>query len=363
MSTGAAPLRQLDSAAAGELRRTAEEVLTASGTSAASPEVLRHVARAAAGLSEGVRHHCRPVDTAEGLFVLSGLEIDDAAIGPTPADWATAGDSAAVHDVALLLLATLMGNPIAWEGQQDGRFVHNIVPSPGHEQAQTGASSTVLLSPHTEDAFHPGRAHVLMLGCMRNHDKVATTAASIREVRLTRADIAELSRPALPILPDDAYFQTHGLVWQPQPVPTVWAGEDGLTLRFDPAYTPLEEASPGYRAAYARLERELTRVSRAVTLAPGDVLVVDNDLVVHGRVPFRARYDGTDRWLKRASVRIPGRRTRPPAETGEHGYGQKAVEAYSPFPTAVRPGPARRRRTERSAHLTTASRLSSEELI
>lgn len=49
-----------------------------------------------------------------------------------------------------------------------------------------------------------------------------------------------------------------------------------------------------------------------MSLNPGEVLVVDNDLVVHGRVPFRARYDGTDRWLKRASVRVPGRRSRPP---------------------------------------------------
>ncbi|TBO54789.1 oxygenase, partial [Streptomyces kasugaensis] len=71
------------------------------------------------------------------------------------------------------------------------------------------------------------------------------------------------------------------------------------------------------------------RVSVAVSLRPGEVLIVDNDLVVHGRVPFRARYDGTDRWLKRASVRVPGRRTRPPAEAAEHGYGQAAVEAHA----------------------------------
>lgn len=110
----------------------------------------------------------------------------------------------------MLLLATVMGNPIAWEGQQDGRFVHNIVPAPGHESEQTGASSTVLLTPHTEDAFHPGRAHLLMLGCMRNHDNIATTAASIRNIRLSEADIALLTRPRLPILPDDAYTEAQG---------------------------------------------------------------------------------------------------------------------------------------------------------
>ncbi|MGW0547478.1 TauD/TfdA family dioxygenase [Streptomyces altiplanensis] len=330
MSTAAAPVRQLDTRTADELRRAAEEILAESGTSAVSRPLLEQVARRAGEFSGTLRHHCRPVDTADGLFVLRGLEVDDEALGPTPADWAGARRSGAVHDIGLLLLATVMGTPLAWEGQQDGHFIHNIVPSTGHETEQTGASSTVLLSPHTEDAFHPGRAHLLMLGCMRNHDNIATTAASIRRARLTDEDIAVLTRPALPILPDDAYADARGHAdGAPPPVPALYACDEGLTLRFDPAYTPLENADEEYRAAYSRLAAELARVSVAVSLAPGEVLVVDNDLVVHGRVPFVPRYDGTDRWLKRASVRVPGRRTRPPAEAREHGYGQTALEAHA----------------------------------
>jgi L-asparagine oxygenase len=30
--------------------------------------------------------------------------------------------------------------------------------------------------------------------------------------------------------------------------------------------------------------------------------VVDNDLAVHGRTPFKPRFDGTDRWLQRTFV-------------------------------------------------------------
>ncbi len=98
--------------------------------------------------------------------------------------------------------------------------MHNIVPSPGHEREQTGASSSVLLSPHTEDAFHPGRAHLLVLACLRNPDAVATTAASVRRVRLARSDVELLSRPALPILPDDAYAEPEAYDGGPPPVPT-----------------------------------------------------------------------------------------------------------------------------------------------
>ncbi|MFF1870194.1 TauD/TfdA family dioxygenase [Kitasatospora herbaricolor] len=327
MTTCPAPVRALDDAVAAELTATAAKVLAFHG-SATSPGLLTDLPVMGAQLSEELRAELRPVDTADGLFVLRGLRPDDAGIGPTPGHWSSVGDAGALWDVVLLLVSTLMGTPIAWDGQQDGRFVHNIVPSPGHESEQTGASSTVLLTPHTEDAFHPGRAHLLLLCCMRNHDRIATTAASVRRTALAQADLERLKRPVAPILPDDAYEQARRFGGRPAPVPALFDSPDGLTMRYDPAYTPLEGTDEAWRGAYRRLGQELARVSVAVSLEPGDVLVVDNDLVVHGRVPFRARYDGTDRWLKRASVRVEGRPTRPLAEHDEHGYGQAALTAW-----------------------------------
>ncbi|MFD4531668.1 TauD/TfdA family dioxygenase [Kitasatospora sp. NPDC058397] len=328
MPTCPAPVRRLDTAATAELTATAAKLLDFHG-SATSPRLLADLPVMCAQLSRELRHALRPVDTADGLFVLRGLHPDDAELGPTPGHWSTVGDAGALWDVVLLLVSTLMGTPIAWDGQQEGRFVHNIVPSPGHESEQTGASSSALLTPHTEDAFHPGRAHLLLLCCMRNHDNIATTAASIRLTDLADEDVAQLKRPIVPILPDDAYEQARQFAGRPAPVPTLFAAPEGLTMRFDPAYTPVEDADETWRAAYRRLEDELARVSMAVSLEPGDVLVVDNDIVVHGRVPFRARYDGTDRWLKRASVRVEGRPTRPVAEHDEHGYGQAALTALT----------------------------------
>ncbi|MFI6019065.1 TauD/TfdA family dioxygenase [Streptomyces sp. NPDC051287] len=328
MPTHPAPVRPFNVTAAAELTTTAVKLLADHG-SATSPALFAALPEACAGLSDTLRHALRPVDTADGLFVLRGLELDDAELGPTPGHWSTVGDAGALWDVILLLVSALMGTPIAWDGQQDGRFVHNIVPSPGHESEQTGASSSVLLTPHTEDAFHPGRAHLLLLCCMRNHDNIATTAASIRRTGLSDEDIERLKRPVVPILPDDAYEEAQQFAGRPAPVPTLFDTPDGLTMRFDPAYTPLDEADDQWREAYGHLELELARVSVAVSLEPGDVLVVDNDIVVHGRVPFKARYDGTDRWLKRASVRVAGRPTRPAAEADEHGYGQAALTAWA----------------------------------
>ena len=52
-----------------------------------------------------------------------------------------------------------------------------------------------------------------------------------------------------------------------------------------------------------------------VVLRPGDVLFIDNYRVVHGRKPFKARYDGTDRWLKRIGVTRDLRKSRAARET------------------------------------------------
>jgi alpha-ketoglutarate-dependent taurine dioxygenase len=37
----------------------------------------------------------------------------------------------------------------------------------------------------------------------------------------------------------------------------------------------------------------------SVCLTPGDILVIDNNRVVHGRSAFKARFDGRDRFLVR----------------------------------------------------------------
>lgn len=54
------------------------------------------------------------------------------------------------------------------------------------------------------------------------------------------------------------------------------------------------------RAALDAVRRAAQRACMAVGLEAGDLLVIDNRRAVHGRSAFTPRYDGRDRWLKRA---------------------------------------------------------------
>lgn len=331
-----------------ELARVIGDTLGYSGVAGAQaartltdPGLVAQVAARAHELPAEVRHAMRPPQTSAGAAIVSRLPLDDAECGPTPPSWREAalwsGDSSTRScslelDIVMLLLARSAGEPFGWQGQQDGRLVNNIVPAAGHEHEQSGASSKTLLSPHTEDAFHPGRAHLLMLSCLRNPDRVGTTVSSVRRVELSARQRRLLSTPVLPILPDVSYGSGYDRATA-TPVPTLWSasenhGETGdLTMRYDPAYTPLDDADPEYRSAYAHLTDELERVCVTAALEPGELLLVDNDVAVHGRVPFTARYDGTDRWLKRVNIRLPDRRRRD-AEAGENGYGQLLVRPF-----------------------------------
>lgn len=306
--------------------RTAAERLAVTVVQDGDHAAVDEARRRAAALDLAQAETYTPVGDG-GAVVLRGLAAADMSPAPTPPSWSKASPEATAEwNAMLLLIASAVGDAFGWAGQQDGRLVHDIVPSKGHEQEQTGASSTVTLSAHTEDAFHPGRANLLLLACLRNDDAVPTVLSSVRHTRLSAADRALLERPALPILPDDSYSETDGPAADAPPeVATLWNGDEGLGIRYDPAYTPLERADPAYRAAYERLTAELDRVAVDVTLAAGEVLVIDNDVAVHGRQPFRARYDGTDRWLKRVSVRRPSTE-RPAAEAAEHGYGQRLID-------------------------------------
>ncbi|MBF6546348.1 TauD/TfdA family dioxygenase [Nocardia brasiliensis] len=345
--------REFPAAAGRAVRELAREISTtldAARTSPAAtartltdPGLIAQIDARVGELPTEVRQAMRPPATAAGATIVSRLPLTDDELGPTPPSWREAAQwsgcaARRAHsfelDLAMLLLARAAGEPFGWQGQQGGRLVNNILPSPGHEHEQSGASSKTLLSPHSEDAFHPGRANLLMLGCLRNPDLVGTTVSSVRRVELSAAQRRLLSTPVLPILPDVSYGTGHEQYSAP-PLPTLWscAGPDETTLRYDPAYTPLDDADPAFRAAYARLTAELERVCVTAALTPGELLLVDNDVAVHGRVPFTARYDGTDRWLKRVNVRLP-ERPRRPEETDENGYGQRIV---APFRAAGSP--------------------------
>ena len=262
----------------------------------------------------------------EALLVVSGWPVDEEKIGPTPSHWKQHGpeNDTAAEDMLLVLLGSLLGEPIGWSTQQDGRMVHDILPIKGHEQEQLGSGSEVLLTWHVEDAFHPYRGDYLGMMCLRNPDRVPTTFAPIRKVRLSPEQQEVLRAPHFTIRPDEsAPAQEPRGRERPSPrggggagarlpqdrADVGPAGEDpgalrrpaGPYIRLDP-YFMGEPEDPRARASLEELTRQIDGALEDQVLEPGDFCFIDNFQAVHGRKPFKARYDGRDRWMKRINV-------------------------------------------------------------
>ncbi|MEU9706412.1 guanitoxin biosynthesis L-enduracididine beta-hydroxylase GntD [Streptomyces sp. NPDC047981] len=269
-----------------------------------------------------------------GVLVVSGLPVEDAALGPTPADWRDkpAPDATLRLDIPFLLIGCLLGEPIGWATQQDGRVMHDIFPIRAHEHGQIGWGSAETLAWHTEDAFHPLRTDYLGLMCLRNPDGVETTFADIADVRLDDATRAALAEERFKILPDDSHRpqnqvaggeedpevaelmrrsaeRVDSALRSPEPVAVLFGSPKDPYVRLDPYYMQgVQEENEQH--ALDKISDALDGAMGGVALEPGEIAFIDNYRVVHGRKPFRARFDGTDRWLRRLNITRDLRKSR-----------------------------------------------------
>jgi Fe(II)/alpha-ketoglutarate-dependent arginine beta-hydroxylase len=267
------------------------------------------------------------MEPAAGACLVSGFPIDDAKIGTTPGHWKNKSKISAALEAELLmvLLSSLLGDVFGWAAEQDGNIIHEVVPIKEHEDSQISSSSKQLIWWHTEDAFHRYRGDYLCLMCLRNPDKVATTFAGLTSVDLDYERTNLLFEPRFVFFPDEAHnhkndgsngrpldsTQTSGLEIDGVQKMAVLEGiPSSPYLRIDPYYMqPLEEADEASSALHLLIQAIDENVSEIV-LRPGDFLFIDNFRAVHGRRPFTAKYDGTDRWLKRINITRDLRKSR-----------------------------------------------------
>jgi Fe(II)/alpha-ketoglutarate-dependent arginine beta-hydroxylase len=297
---------------AGAVRRCAETF----APGAAVDDVLDTARVHAAELPRRLRAFAEEFRLAEnaGAVLVRGLPVDPRRVGPTPLTVDVAPEGTATEDRMLVLLSTLLGDVFGWAAEYGGRVVHDLVPLPGHETDQSGTSSDTVLGWHTDEAYHPMRADYLVLLCIRNPDDVPTSV-SVPDVDNLSPAARELllSRP-FRIAAESSHAPEHepgaaGGDWAD--VRLLFGHPDDPYVIFDAGYTDLSDADPAAQAAFDEFRRSCDTGSTAsLALQPGDLLMVDNLRCVHSRGSFSARYDGTDRWLKRTYVTRDLRKSR-----------------------------------------------------
>ncbi|WP_051794673.1 guanitoxin biosynthesis L-enduracididine beta-hydroxylase GntD [Streptomyces sp. NRRL S-87] len=295
------------------------------------PAFLADVSVIAHDLPRGLRlavNRARLDDRKHGL-VVSGNPVDQDVLGPTPSRWQEADTGASrAHSFLIMLYGSLLGEVIAWATQQDGRLVTDVVPTPGMEESLVSSSSSKELGWHTEDAFSPYRADYVGLLCLRSPELTATTLGHLDPAAMPAEVMEVLNQPRFHIVPDashdallnsaaaadgraEAFRRLDEVRRRPPLIPLVTGHPDAPVLRIDSDYVAPGDGDEAAAYALKWLVDHLDGHLYDFPLAPGDMGFIDNRNVVHGRRPFRPRYDGTDRWLKRINVVVDFRRTRP----------------------------------------------------
>ncbi|MVA74107.1 TauD/TfdA family dioxygenase [Agrobacterium vitis] len=249
---------------------------------------------------------------------VGGFQIDDSQIGPTPGSTKPDPNRPIMReDIYLALMACCLGTPFSFASQQGGHLTQNIVPMKSAEFTQLGAGSKEELVWHTEDAFSDKRPDFILLFGMRNPQKAATTIAEFpRETG--EDDIRALFTKNFYFLPDSdhvnhlaeatseagrsAHRRMQEMLRYPTEESILFGHQDRPYLRIDPQFMKPADINDKSVEAYNRLVERINNSQQDVVIEQGELLLVDNHRAVHGRRSFSARYDGTDRWLKKINV-------------------------------------------------------------
>jgi len=290
-------------ARAGELAMASDPVTDPEAFARAARDAIPALPAALRAALAAFGRRCSP----SGAMLVRGVPVGH--LPPTPRDPRSLGGLRLPAAGCLGVIAAVLGDQIGYAPELSGAITHDIVPVPGHADAQRSTSSTAALDIHTELAFAPdgARADYLALLCLRrDHDRTAgTTVSPARAVlaRLPEQVIKVLREPRFRTSVDQSFLAGLGAAGP------IWVGP--ITVLSGPARRPRVRADfaetrgtdPEARHALAALRAAAEAAAITVILQPGDLLIIVNDLAWHGRTRFTPRWDADDnRWLLRTSI-------------------------------------------------------------
>ena len=232
-----------------------------------------------------------------GVILYRGIETGH--VPPTPAQ--PMFDASRVVPEAyetLLSCGKQFGSPISYLQEQGGNLVQNLLPVHKTEYQQISTSSKVELELHTETAFHPYKPSHLLLFCLRGDETAVTTYANLEDF-LSELDEETIETLQLPVYQTrvDQSFRTDGSPDINLISTILRKTESGFDMTYDRNF--MTGTTPEAEKALENIYLAISKCLREVVLEAGDMFVIDNSTTIHGRRPFTARYDGTDRWIMR----------------------------------------------------------------
>jgi L-asparagine oxygenase len=199
----------------------------------------------------------------------------------------------------LFLLGSALGDIYGFNAQQGGELVNDISPSPSKiGMGNISSGSREPFPFHTEDTFHPCFPDYVMFLSLRNADRIPLQVSAPRPpVPAGMWDL--LSQPRFAHKPSPSHAREDA---KSARAPVLFGTEDSPSIRINFANLDRASLSEPEQSAVDALGGMLRSNAVDVPLDTADCIILDNMRTAHARRSFTARFDGSDRWLKRTIV-------------------------------------------------------------
>jgi L-asparagine oxygenase len=198
----------------------------------------------------------------------------------------------------------VLGEMVAYEAEGYGRLYQDMVPNKHLASTQTSLSSQVELEIHTEQAFSPLRPDFLSLACIRGdpnaktylfHKRILFDCLPLHKIEMLFQPLWKIGVDmSFKTSPDTEFL--YGDIRGP--IPIIDRNTGDFVFDQDLMFGITEEAED--------LKREIIAIYKykksEIVLEEGDVVILNNRRVVHGRSSFQPRYHGQDRFILRSFV-------------------------------------------------------------
>ena len=257
-----------------------------------------------------------PLIHLRAVFDVHELPETPTAFIPVP-DLAT---TVAARACAVACLAALNSDTISYGSENEGHLFVNLVVLPGDDDFADKSKAD--MRGHTDGVTFPirGQRHefdkrvapspdFVCLSGLRNPDDITTTIMPLSAVlqQLTHDEINELTKPQYVIRPQKTFKRglrklfgkDSALLDAMAGIQLLFEGDDGYWIRYSHSAADTDYDSEMATQAITRFEQACSKCSTSVVISPGDLLVVNNRVGLHGRGVVGGEAGGNSRWLLR----------------------------------------------------------------
>jgi len=236
-----------------------------------------------------------------GILLLRNMPIDSV-LPESPVDGKHSPlKTTFVSESSLGVTASCLGSIFGYRFEKEGALIHNISPVKAKQKSLSNEGSEADFLFHTEVAFSKDRPDYLMLLGLRQgpYPLVPTRVARAVDALdlLSKSDIKALSESRFQLFAPESFAKSETT----GPVAVLGGDVDSPRLRLNLNHMLATDSRA--EVALSHLAEALEQTEYQISLEPGDLLILDNHKVVHGRLPFHAAFNGQDRWLQRAYLR------------------------------------------------------------